>query len=162
MSQRDERLNPSDFYPEQIVNFDEARAQKLEEKRKSTERLFFKNLISAYSVVDERALVPIEFLELSETHCTFQVPYDPSFPIASLGGPLPIRIYFSQSTYLELQTLVKSERQMIERGQRLIRFTCEIDRTSRSYETFIKFVHFLKSYSENLHKDLGDTTAFYL
>ena len=146
----------------QVVSFNEARANKLEEKRRKTERLFFKNLMSVYSVIQGKSLIPVEFIDLSEEGCSFQVPYDPTSAWPEKLEHLPIRIYFTQNTYLELNVTVKNTRQALENQKRFVRYGCMIDTTTQSYETYVQFVRFMKSYAEQSHKDLGNVTVFYL
>ncbi len=146
----------------QVVDFNEVRAQKLEEKRRSTERIFFKNLLSVYSVIEGSTLMPIEFMDISDEGCAFQVPYDPTSPWPKETDQIPLRIYFTQSTYLELKVTIRNSRTCIENNQRYVRYGCTIDTTSRAYEAYLQFVRFMRAYSEHSHRDLGKNTVFYL
>lgn len=147
---------------ETIVDFNQIRIQKLEEKRRHTERIFFKHLLSVYTVAGNSSLRPIEFIEMSETGCSFQVPYDTENPWPKDIAELPLRIYFSQDTYLEIHVKIQYSRPSIEKNQRYVRFGCMVDRTLKSYEAYLQFVKFLKQYSEHCHKDTGDLSLFYL
>ena len=145
-----------------VIDFNEVRAQKLEEKRRTTERIFFKHLLNVYSVVGDDTMCPIEFIDVSEEGCSFQVPYDPERPWPTNLNELPIRIYFSQDTYLEVRVKIQNSRPSIENNRRYVRFGCAIDTTTASYAAYKQFVAFLKLYSEHAHKDLGDVSIFYL
>ena len=147
---------------QQVVDFSEARAQKLEEKRKNTERIFFKNLLSVYSVVEGSSLVPIEFIDLSEEGCAFQIAYDPTSPWPKDSNQVPLRVYFTQNTYLELRVNIKNTKSVIENNRRYVRYGCEVDSSTRSFEAYAQFVRFMRSYAEHAHKDLGKSTVFYL
>src|SRR6185312_12482965 len=86
----------------QVVDFNQMRAQKLEEKRRKTERIFFKSLLSVYTVLgDGKRMVPIEIIDISEEGCSFQVPHK-SKEETLTTTELPLRLYFSQDTYLEV------------------------------------------------------------
>ena len=146
----------------QVVDFSEVRAQKLEEKRRTTERIFFKHLLSVYSVVGDSTMCPIEFIDLSEDGCSFQVPYDAQNPWPKDSKDLPLRVYFSQDTYLEIRCHVQNSRPSIENNRRYVRFGCTVEKSTQSYAAYQQFVRFLKTYSEHAHKDLGDATVFYL
>jgi hypothetical protein len=146
----------------QVVDFNQARAQKLEEKRRKTERIFFKHLLSVYSVVGDREMMPIEFLDLSEQGCSFQIPYDPANPWPKDANDVPLRIYFSQDTFLEIRVKIQNSRPSIEGNRRYVRYGCAIDTSVSSYEAYAQFVRFLKTYSEHAHKDRGDLTVFYI
>ena len=147
---------------QQVINFSEVRAQKLEEKRRSTERIFFKHLLSVYSVVAQGTMCPIELIDISEDGCSFQVPYDPEKPWPADSDRIPLRLYFSQDTFLEAHVKIQNSRPAIENHARYVRYGCSIDKDTSSYAAYQQFVRFLKLYSEHAHKDTGDVTVFYL
>lgn len=146
----------------QVVDFSEARAHKLEEKRRTTERIFFKHLLSVYSVVGGGKMCPIEFIDVSEDGCSFQLPFDPERRWPKDSTNLPLRIYFSQDTYLEISVDIENSRPSIENNQRYVRYGCSVDRSTQSYAAYLEFVRFLRMYSEHAHKDMGDASVFYL
>jgi hypothetical protein len=146
----------------QVVDFTEVRAQKLEEKRRTTERIFFKHLLSVYSVIGSSTMCPIEFIDLSEEGCSFQLPYEAENPLPKDAADLPIRIYFSQDTYLEIRCRIQNSRPSIENNRRYVRFGCTIEKSTQSYAAYQQFVRFLRMYSEHAHKDKGDVSVFYL
>jgi hypothetical protein len=147
----------------QVIDFTEVRAQKLEEKRRKTERIFFKHLLSVYSVVGEASMFPIELIDVSEEGCSFQIPHDPSKPWPhQTTDDLPTRLYFSQDTFLEIRLKILNSRACIENGTRYVRFGCSVDPSTKSFAAYQQFVKFLKLYSEQAHKDMGDITVFYL
>jgi hypothetical protein len=148
--------------PQQVVDFSEVRALKMEEKRRATERIFFKQLLSVYSVIGTSTMSPIEFIDLSEDGCSFQIPYDAENPWPKDSADVPLRIYFSQDTYLEIRCKVQNSRPSIENNRRYVRFGCSVEKETQSYAAYQQFVRFLKMYSEHAHKDLGDVTVFYL
>ncbi|MGK5081976.1 PilZ domain-containing protein [Bdellovibrionota bacterium FG-1] len=145
-----------------VIDFSEVRAQKLEEKRRSTERIFFKQLLSVYSVVGNTSMCAIELIDLSEEGCSFQVPYDAERPWPKDSKDMPLRVYFSQDTYLEIRVKIQNSRPCIEHNGRYVRFGCLVDTATQSYAAYQQFVRFLKSYSEHAHKDRGDLSVFYL
>lgn len=153
----------------QIIDFNQARTQKLDEKRRKTERIFFKSLISVYADLGQGNLKPIELIEVSEEGCSFQVPFD-SADVWLKGNKgtiagdtfINVRLYFSQDTYLQLTLSVKNSRPCIDQGTRYIRYGCAIDQSLSTYGVYQQFVKFLKLYSESAHKDTGDGTVFYI
>lgn len=146
----------------QVVDFREVRAQKLEEKRRTNERIFFKHLLNVYSVIGDKQLLPVEFIDVSPEGCSFQVPFNPDNPWPSDLSELPMRIYFSQDTYLEIRVKIQNSRPSIEQNKRFVRYGCSVDTSISSYPAYLEFVKFLKLYSEHAHKDLGDVTLFYI
>jgi hypothetical protein len=146
----------------QIIDFRQAREKKLDEKRRKAERIFFKDLLGIYSVADDKNFHAVEFLEISEKGCSFRVPYDPDSPWPQDANNIPLRLYFSQETYLPIQVSVKNSTSQIEEGVRYVRYGCEVHTENSNYETYRQFVRFLKMYSENAHKDNGRVSMFYL
>mgnify|MGYP001586672425 CR=1 FL=1 len=146
---------------EHIVDFNEVRAQKLEEKRRKTERIFFQNLLNVYCVTGNSEIRQIELVDVSDEGCSFQVPHDSNHPWPTTDELL-IRLYFSQDTYLPINLKIQNSRACIEKGKRYTRYGCLVDKTLTSYQTYMQFVRFLKLYAEHAHKDKGDVTVFYL
>ncbi len=147
---------------EQVVDFNEARAQKINEKRRKAERIFFQQLLNVYCVTENTQLRPVELVEVSEDGCSFQIFFDSNspWPTDSLG--LILRLYFSQDTYLPVHLKIQNSRPCIDKGTRFTRYGCSVDKTVSSYQAYLQFVRFIKLYSEHAHKDNGQTTLFYL
>lgn len=146
----------------EIVDFAEARAKKLEEKRQNASRIIFKQMLGIYVVTGDEATRALEIIDVSEEGCSFQVPLNIKDPWPSDLKEIPIRMYFSQDTYLPLNLKIQNSRPYLEEGVRYTRVGCVIDNTFSSYEVYKNFVRFLKSYAEQAHKDLGDNTLFYI
>ena len=148
-----------------LIDFSEAREQKMNEKRRKAERIFFQQLLNVFceSSADEKGLKPVDLVEVSEDGCSLQAPFEPnnSWP-KDLTQPLNLRLYFSQDTYLPVHLKIENSRPCIDQGTRLIRYGCSIDKTTSAYLAYQQFVRFLKLYSEHAHKDQGHTTVFYI
>lgn len=164
MTRRIGRNSDDNEVHHQVVDFNQAREQRLTEKRKATERIFFNNLLSVYFVMSRNKLVPIEMIDVSEEGCSFQIP-DTNAKGRELiitSSELPIRFYFSQNTYLEIQVNIENSSPCIQNGARYVRYGCLVDESFKSYLAYQQFVRFLKLYSVHAHKDLGDVSIFYL
>ena len=146
----------------EVVDFNAAREQRLEEKRRRTERIFFKNVLGIYCVTENDNARQLEFVDMSEDGCAFQIPFDANDPWPRDMTEIPVRIYMSQDTYIPLYLNVKNSRSCIDDGERYVRFGCEVDKTVSSYSAYLSFVSFLTAYSTHAHKDNGKTTLFYL
>ncbi len=146
----------------QIIDISQVRAQKLEEKRKSTERVFFRKLLSVYSVATTDSMIAIDLIEVSEDGCSFQVPYDANRPWPNELTGFPLRLYFSQDSFLEIPVQIQNTRHAIENHQRYIRVGCSVDTQASTYPTYLAFVNFLKLYSAQCGEDKGGIQIFYL
>lgn len=157
-------INGDDSDFQHVVDFNNVREQRLAEKRKNTERIFFRNLISVYSMIGKNKMFPIELIDVSEDGCSFQVPHeaDGKDMIKVSSSEIPIRLYFSQDTYLEIHVRIQNSRQYLDNSGRYIRYGCTVDQQLKSYPVYQQFVRFLKLYSEHAHKDMGDVSVFYL
>ncbi len=146
----------------QVIDFTQIREQKLEEKRRTTERVFFKHLLSVYTVAGRDSMFPVDIMDVSDDGIAFQVPFDPQKPWPADLKAFPLRLYFSQDTYMEVHVSIQNSRAAIENHARFLRLGCAIDKTTSSYPAYQSFVHFLKSYCSLAQKDKGGTSIFYL
>lgn len=145
-----------------VVDFNQVRNQKLDEKRRKTERILFQNLLGVYCVADNASIRQLQLVDVSEDGLSFLVPFDTKNPWPREDGDLPIRLYFTQDTYLPIQVRVVNSRPSIENGQRYVRYGCAVDNTLQAYPAYCQFVKFLKSFSEQAHRDEGKDSTFYL
>jgi hypothetical protein len=162
MTQRTGNTNDEGNTIERVVDFTQVREQRLEEKRRQTERIFFKNLLSVYSVVSHTKMQAVELIDVSEDGCSFQIPFNPDNVWPAHKNEVPLRLYFSQDTYLEVLVKIQNSRPAIENNARFVRFGCTVDKDIKSYPSYQAFVRFLKLYAEHSHRDTGDVTVFYL
>ncbi len=144
----------------QVVDFGKAREQKLEEKRRNTERLFFTQLLGIYGVTDQEKMLPIDLVDMSMEGIAFKVTEQAALPKEMKS--FVVRLYFSQESYLPVNVTVQNTRPYIEEGIRYIRYGTLVDPTHSAYEAYMNFVRFLKSYSTHAHRDMGDVTLFYV
>jgi len=146
----------------EVIDFNQKRAQRLDEKRRKTERIFFKQMLGIYCVTDNSELKSVELMDVSEDGLSFQVPFDSANPWPKNTGEIPLRLYFSQDTYLPVTLKIQNSRHHIEESTRYIRYGCAVDKSISSYEAYKQFVKFVSFYAEHAHKDTGKVTLFYL
>lgn len=147
---------------ETVVDFNQIREKKLEEKRRKNERVFFRQLLGMYCVTGNNELKAIDLVDVSEDGCSFQVPHDQVMPWPRNDDPITIRLYFSQETYLPITVKIRHSRECIEEGRRHLRYGCSLEPGIASHETYRQFVRFLKLLAENAHKDHNGVTFFYI
>ena len=145
-----------------VVDFGQVRTQKLEEKRRKTERILFQNLLGVFCQVEDSAIKELQMVDVSEDGCSFLVPFDTKNPWPTNSSEFPVRLYFTQDTYLLIHIKVANSRPCIENGRRYVRYGCAVDQSVASYEAYRQFVRFMKSYSEQAHKDSGRDSVFYI
>jgi hypothetical protein len=145
-----------------VIDFNQVRSQKMDEKRRKTERIIFQNLLGVYCVTGNAQMRQLQLVDVSEQGIAFVVPFDVKSPWPRETEELPVRLYFTQDTYLPIQIQVVNSRPSIENGQRFVRYGCTVNTSLQSYETYCQFVRFLKSFSEQAHRDSGKDSVFYL
>lgn len=150
------RLTMAESKTGQVVDFREVREQKMEQKRRATERVLFKSLLSVYCVAGHDRMRAIEVVDVSEDGLGFQVPFDSKNPWPTQGEDVPVRLYFSQDTYIEVRIKVQNTRPGIDNGSRYIRYGCTIDKTMTNYPAYAAFVTFLKTYAVHSRQDQGN------
>jgi hypothetical protein len=143
----------------EIINFEQFRSRKQEEKKRKTERIFFHNLVGIYGMVGPSKMVPVELMDVSEEGLGIQVPYDSEKVWPRDSENVTIRLYFSAESYMEIAVDIRNTRPMIDGGFRYVRYGCEVRSGQRSYEAWTKFVGFLKSFSEVSEKDSGNVSV---
>lgn len=139
-----------------VVSLDQFRNRKQEEKKRKTERLFFHHLVGIYSVVNPNKMVPIDIIDISEEGLAVQVPYDSQHSWPKESSNIPIRLYFSADSFMEVVVDVKNSRPTIENGSKYVRYGCAVQTEHRSFEAWKKFVDFLRVYADVSEKDSGN------
>lgn len=129
--------------------------------QRRSERIHIKEFLRIYCV-DGRTMTPIELLDVSPEGCAFRIDPIASGPDFSKQSKMNLRFYFSKDTYLSLALDVKNVRQEIDEGIRYLICGCTLEQKNSSYSVYLKFIEFLKVYSENAERDVGDVTASYL
>jgi len=145
-----------------VIDLNQIREQKLIQKRRHTERIFFQNFVSVYSVKNSDEIIPIELIDVSEGGCSFQIPYHPDQKWPRQIQDLTLRFYFNSESYIEILATIQYSKASIINSKRYIRFGCSIDQTTHSYPTYEHFIKFLKLYAETSRPESGKTVIQYL
>ena len=116
----------------EVVDFVSARETKMDEKRRRTERTLFHYMMGVYSVMGGQKLAAIELIDVSEQGIAFEVPHDPLTLLPVVAETVPLRLYFSQDTFLEIFVTVKNSRASVGKFGRTQRFGCEVDQQTAS------------------------------
>jgi len=146
---------------ETVINLDQFRNRKTEEKKRKTERIFFHNLVGVYGLINPSKMVPIQLIDVSESGLAIQVPYPSETTMSDRVWPrdsnnLPVRLYFSADSFMEVMVDVKNSTPTVDGGQKYMRYGCEVVEDQRSFAAWKSFVSFLKTYSEVSERDSGN------
>jgi hypothetical protein len=142
-----------------IISLNQFRNRKQEEKKRKTERIFFHHLVGVYGMTQPGKMVPVQLADVSEEGVGILVPYDSSavWPVAS--EKIPVRLYFSAESFMEIVVDVKNSRPMIENGFRYTRYGCAVRDDQRTAMAWKSFVSFLRAFSEVSEKDTGNISV---
>ncbi len=140
----------------QVIELSQIREQRLIEKRKNTERVFLQHLISVYSVIHQNKMIPIDLIEISENGCSFKVTHNQENleDLKIKKSTISIRLYFTQTAYLEIKVQILNSTYLIKDRGQSIRYGCSIDKELKSYTAYQAFVRFMKIFSEYSYEDI--------
>lgn len=147
---------------EKVIDLAEIRTQRLEEKRRKTERIFMNQFLGVYCMTGSNSMHQIEIVDVSEGGLGFQVPFNADKPFPITDKNLPIRLYFNQESFLQVHVAIQNSRPAVQNGTRYTRYGCAIDPTTSTYPAYQAFVKFLKAYGEVSQKDNGDVNVFFV
>jgi hypothetical protein len=139
-----------------IISLDQFRNRKQEDKKRKTERIFFHHLVGVYSVVRPGKMVPVDLIDVSEEGLAIQIPYNSEKSWPTDTNNIPIRLYFSPESFIEVLVDIKNTHSTIEGGTRYLRYGCSIHSEQRTFQAWTQFVGFLKAFSEVSEKDTGN------
>jgi hypothetical protein len=147
-----------------VINLEQFRSRKSEEKKRKTERIFFHNLVGVYGIVQPGKMVPVGLIDVSEGGLAIQVPYPTENSTADRMWPrdsvnLPIRLYFSPDSFMEVIVDVKNSHPTVENGSKYMRYGCEVQTEQRAYDAWKNFVSFLRSYTDVSERDSGNISV---
>jgi hypothetical protein len=139
-----------------IIDLDQFRNRKQEEKKRKTERIFFHHLVGVYSIVQPGKMVPVDLIDVSEEGLAIQVPYESERVWPTDMNNIALRLYFSPDQFMEIRVDIKNTNSTIEGGVRYLRYGCQIHTEQRTFSAWSQFVGFLKTFSEVSERDGGN------
>lgn len=145
-----------------VIDLNEVRTQRLEEKRRKTERVFMNQFLGVYCMTGANSMHQIEIVDVSEEGLGFQIPFNPEKEIPITDKDFPIRLYFNQESFLQVHVTIQNSRPAVQNGTRYTRYGCRVDPNTSTFAAFQAFVRFLKAYGEVSQKDSGDVNVFFV
>ena len=140
----------------EIVNLDQFRNRKQQEKKRKTERVFFHQLVGVYGLVTPGKMVALDLIDISEEGLGIQVPYQSEKNHLTESKGVPIRLYFSADSFMEVVVDIVNTRPTIENGVRYLRYGCSVHQEHRSFQAWKQFVNFIRAFSDISEKDEGN------
>lgn len=145
-----------------VIDLNEVREQRLEEKRRKTERVFMNQFLGVYCMTGNNSMHQIEVVDVSEEGLGFQVPFNAEKPFPITDKNFPVRLYFNQESYLQVYVTIHNSRPVVQNGTRYTRYGCSVDQSTSTFKAYQAFVKFLQVYGEVAQKDNGDVNVFFV
>ncbi len=139
-----------------IIQLDKFRTQKAEDKKRKTERIFFKHLIGIYGVMPGERMIPVELVDISEDGLGFQIKHREEKIWPHETENQRFRMYFSPESYMEITVDIRNSRPVIDGGTRYVRYGAAVREDQKTFGAWKQFVGFLRLYSEVSERDAGN------
>lgn len=154
---------------DEVINFTKKRNESIEQRRREFERVMFQNFLGVYTVLDNSdQTLPIELVDISEKGCLFQIPYYESHKDTNIVNSLrkrstaDLRIYFTEKSYLLVTVIIKYCKDFSDlEGIPYLKFGCEFDKTSSSFEALESFIKFIYKFAEHASTDRGENKVIH-
>jgi hypothetical protein len=129
-----------------VVDLSDYRKHRSEERRREYERVLFNRILGVYSFAEKAGLHHVEVVDISFSGLRFRE----ERPDAALtvGARVPLRFYFTPSSYLRVVTAVKRVAPFRDGTREGLEYGCELDKTTKSYEVVQQLIAFIYKYSE--------------
>ena len=146
----------------QIIDLNNYRKERDEERRRDYERVLFNRILGVYSYTEgagKSALTHVEVLDVSYSGLRFRED-KPELPMR-VGQKVALRFYFTPSSYLRVVIDVKRVTKFKEEERTGYDYGCEIDPATKSAEVLKSFVSFMYKYAETACNDENPPPNFY-
>jgi hypothetical protein len=152
-------MSPKNF-DAPVLSFVAAREEQIEQKRRTYERVLFRNVLGVYTVMEQKGLHAIELIDISEQGLSFQLPVDSDYKL-DLGEVLNLRLYFASDSFLPVSVKVVRAMDTVIDRIATRQYGCEIDKSLKSYNAVYHLFQFIKSCAEHGHIDSEHLKIFY-
>jgi len=148
-----------------VVDFSAKRNKVIEKKRRSFERVMFDNILGCYTVIDNAgSMHPVGLVDISYDGFLFETPWsNANKKKFEVGQEISVRIYFSKKSYLPISVTIKYSNEFESNdGNIYMRYGCEFDQTTKSFEALRSFIQFIYKFSEHSCIDRGESKVYFL
>ena len=129
-----------------VVDLNDYRKNKNEERRREYERVLFNRVLGVYSFAEKTGLHHVEVMDISFSGIKFRE-IRPEMPL-KVAQKIALRFYFTPSSYLRLVVEVKRAIPFKEEDREGLEYGCELDKNTKSYDVIKQLVSFMYKYSE--------------
>lgn len=145
--------------PDSIINLENYRKNKSEERRREYERVLFNRILGVYSFAEKSGLHHVEVIDISYSGIKFREER-PEFPLRP-GQKIALRFYFTPSSYLRVVIDVKRVTPFLEEDRQGLEYGCELDKATKSYDVIRQLIGFMQTYAEVACQDSNPPMIFF-
>ena len=148
-----------------VIDFQAKRKDSIEKKKRSFERVLFKEFLGSFAEIDENGTkYDVGLVDISKDGCLFQVPYTPqNKEHFKTGHDVTIRVYFTKDDFLPLVVNIKHGNEYIdEKGDAFVRYGGIFDKSLPSFQAFSPFIEFIYKFAEFSCVDKGESKVYFL
>ena len=143
---KDKETKEKSTQENQVVDLNNYRKNKSEERRREYERVLFNRILGVYSFAEKTGLHHVEVMDISYSGIKFKEER-PEAPL-KVGQKIALRFYFTPSSYLRLVVEVKRVTPFNEEDREGLEYGCELDKNTKSYDVLKQLISFMYKYAE--------------
>jgi len=148
-----------------VIDFQEVRANSIEKKKRSFERVLFTEFLGSYAEIDENGTkYSVSMVDISKDGCLFQIPFtERARAHFSKSDNVTVRVYFTKDDFIPLSVDLKHVNEHVnEQGDACLRFGGEFDKNLPSFKAFEPFIDFIYKFAEFSCTDKGESKVYFL
>lgn len=148
-----------------VIDFQSKRKDSIEKRKRSFERVLFKDFLGSYAEIDENGTkFDVQLIDISHDGCQFQIPFSKSVrSFFADKKEVMIRVYFTSQDFLPLVVHLKRANEYIdEKGHAYMRYGGEFDQSLPSFQAFKPFIDFIYKFAEFSCVDKGESKVYFL
>lgn len=148
-----------------VIDFQQKRQDSIEKRKRSFERVLFKEFLGTYAEVDNNGTkYSVNLVDISRDGCSFQVPFTENCKDQfAKNEDVTIRVYFTKDDFLPLVLNIKHTSEYIdEKGDAYMRFGGILDKSLPSFQALEPFIEFIYKFAEFSCIDKGESKVYFL
>lgn len=148
-----------------VIDFQQVRANSIEKKKRSFERVLFTEFLGSYAEIDENGTkYSVSMVDVSKDGCLFQIPFTKNARAHfNKTDNVTVRVYFTKDDFIPLAINLRHVNEHVdEKGDACLRFGGEFDKTLPSFKAFEPFIDFIYKFAEFSCTDKGESKVYFL
>ena len=148
-----------------VVDFGKKRAEAIEQKRRTFERVVFQEFLGVYTVVDDQGSgFPIKLIDVSADGCQLQLPFSLKAKNQfKAGTEVTLKLFITKGSFLPAVVTIRHASEYVDQqGDAWLRLGGEFDTSLPSFQALSHFISFIYQYAEFSCLDKGESKVYFL